>query len=65
MSAQDALKILEAMPEDKFQAFFKALPQRVQLLVRGGLVNWREVLPQWYIKSTECSLSTTAQLKNA
>lgn len=47
---RDASKTLETLPEDKFQAFFQSLPARVQLLVRGGLVDWREVLPQWYIK---------------
>lgn len=51
MSESMALKALEAMPEADFQAFFKSLPSRVQLLVRGGMQNWRDVLPQWYIKS--------------
>ena len=45
-----ALKILEEMPEKKFQDFFKSLPLRVQLCCKGGLVDWREVLPYWYIK---------------
>lgn len=51
MSETMALKTLEAMPEPEFQAFFKSLPSRVQLLVRGGMQDWREVLPQWYVKS--------------
>lgn len=45
-----ALSTLEEMPEPEFQKFFKSLPQRTQLIVRGGLANWREVLPEWYIK---------------
>lgn len=48
-----ALKELETMPEADFQAFFKSLPERVQFLVRTGVTNWREVLPQWYAKSKE------------
>ena len=51
MTNQDALKILEEMPEDKFQQFFTSLPYRVQLACKGGLVDWRETLPQWYKKS--------------
>ena len=50
MTKIEALKILEAMPEDSFQVFFKSLPSRVQLIVKGGLADWREVLPEWYIK---------------
>ena len=50
MSNAHALAKLEAMPEAEFQAFFKSLPARVQLIVRGGLSNWREVLPEWYIQ---------------
>jgi len=54
MTQQDALAILEAMPEPEFQAFYRALPGRTRLLCEGGLVNWRDVLPNWYIKrSTE------------
>lgn len=51
MSETMALKTLEAMPDADFQSFFKSLPLRVQLLVRGGMQDWREVLPKWYIKS--------------
>jgi len=53
LSAEEtaALKILEEMPEEEFQKFFKSLPYRVQLLCQGGLVAWKEVLPQWYVKS--------------
>ncbi len=46
-----ALKTLEAMPDADFQAFLTSLPSRVQLLVRSGMSDWRNVLPQWYIKS--------------
>ena len=44
MNNDEAIKRLEEMPEDKFQAFFGGLPGRVQLLVKGGLVDWRECL---------------------
>ena len=50
MSKAEAIMQLEEMPEDKFQAFFKGLPLRVQLCVQGGLVDWRECLANWYIK---------------
>lgn len=50
MTEAIALSRLEAMPEPEFQKFFKGLPARVQLCVRGGMVDWRRVLPQWYIK---------------
>lgn len=44
-----ALKLLEEMPEDEFQEFFNSLPGRVQLCCKGGLVDWKEILPYWYI----------------
>lgn len=50
MSKQEAIKIVEDMPEDKFQEFFNNLPMRTQLCVKGGLVDWRECLANWYIK---------------
>ncbi len=50
MSKQEALKTLEAMPEPEFQTFFQKLPERVKLLVKAGFVDWKETLPQWYIK---------------
>ena len=50
MTETKALETLKAMPETEFQTFFKSLPERVKLLVRSGMVNWQEVLPQWYIK---------------
>ena len=55
MSEEKALKILEEMPEEKFQEFYNSLPYRVRLCCEGGLVDWREVLPQWfqvYVKLT-------------
>ena len=50
MTQKTALEILESMSEDDFQTFFNKLPLRTQLLVKGGLADWREVLPEWYIK---------------
>ena len=50
MTEAKALSILKAMPEPEFQKFFKGLPARVQLIIKGGLANWRQVLPEWYIK---------------
>ncbi len=50
MNKAEALVILEAMPEPEFHAWFKELPARVRLCVGGGLVNWKDVLPEWYIK---------------
>ena len=50
MNNPEAIKRLEEMPEDKFQAFFAGLPLRVQLCVQGGLVDWRECLANWYIR---------------
>ena len=50
MSKSEALKILEEMPEPEFQEFFESLPARVRLCCQGGLVDWKEALPQWFIK---------------
>ena len=47
MTEQEALAILEDMPEPKFQKFFKSLPLRTQYGCR--LISWKEVLPEWYI----------------
>ncbi len=44
----NTLQELEQLPEKEFQAFFATLPERVKLCVRGGLVDWRAVLPEWY-----------------
>ena len=52
------LKELEELPEEEFQAFFQGLPERVKLIVKGGLVNWKEVLPLWYrIKKVDSTAS--------
>lgn len=48
-----ALRVLEDMPEPEFQEWFESLPPRVVLCVKGGLVNWKVVLPHWYIKTQE------------
>ena len=48
---QNALISLENMTDEEFNKFLVSLPQRVQLLVRANFVNWREVLPIWYIKT--------------
>ena len=64
MSKIEAIKVLEEMPEDDFQSFFKGLPGRVQLLVKGGMVDWRECLSDWYIRdggSHETSLASLDQ----
>ena len=50
MNNHEAIKRLEEMPEGQFQLFFGGLPWRVQLLVKSGLVDWRECLANWYIK---------------
>lgn len=50
MSEHEALAKLEAMPEAEFQAFFAKLPERVKLLVKSGMSDWRKVLPEWYIE---------------
>ena len=39
---------LETMSDTEFNIFLTSLPQRVQFLVRSGMANWREVLPEWY-----------------
>ncbi len=50
MKEQEALKILEAMPDTVFDKFFQALPLRTRLLIEGGMADWKEVCPKWYIK---------------
>jgi len=50
MTQPEALKILEEMPEPEFQEFFNSLPARTRLCCQGGLVDWKEALPQWFIK---------------
>ena len=51
MKIKEALIVLENMPEKQFQEWFGDLPYKVRLMVGGGLVNWREILPIWYIKT--------------
>lgn len=51
MELQEAIKIVEDMPEDEFQAWYKSLPYRTRLCVQGGLVDWREILGKWYIST--------------
>jgi hypothetical protein len=53
MDTEKALKILMEMNEREFQTFFDSLPPRVKLMVKGGMVDWKEVLPQWYINFKE------------
>jgi len=50
MTREDAMETLEQLPEEEFQEFFVKLPGRTQMLLKGGLVDWRDVLPEWYIK---------------
>ena len=51
MTKKQALKLLEKMTDTEFGIFFDKLPERVRILVRAGFVNWKEILPEWYIKS--------------
>ena len=53
MKTDKALEVLKKMPEKDFQTFFEMLPLRVQMLVKARMVNWEEVLPQWYINFKE------------
>ena len=53
LAKRDALKKLEAMSDQEFDTFLASLPERVGLLVRSRMVDWREVLPEWYIKQHE------------
>jgi len=53
MTKETALGILENMPDDEFNEFLNNLPMRTQLCVKGGLVNWKDVLPDWYIKGVK------------
>ena len=48
MTLKEAIKKVEAMPEKEFRVWFKSLPYRTQLLVGGGMVDWREVLGDWF-----------------
>jgi len=46
---QRALNTLEAMDNEDFEQFLDSLPLRTQMMVSSGLVDWREVLPRWYL----------------
>jgi len=50
MTKEEALKILEKMTDKEFDGFLKNLPNRVHLLLKAGFVDWKKVLPQWYLK---------------
>ena len=50
MSEAKALAELEAMSDAEFLAFVAKLPERVKLLGRTGMCDWRTVLPAWYVK---------------
>ena len=50
MNKTQALKILEEMTDKDFDEFLKVLPQRVHLLLKSHLIDWKKVLPQWYLK---------------
>ena len=50
MTKEKALNILEKMTDRKFTTFLDNLPLRTQMLVKARFVDWREVLPQWYIE---------------
>lgn len=50
MTDPEALLKLECMTDQEFTDFCDGLPPRVQLLLKAGFVDWREVCPQWYIK---------------
>lgn len=48
MTTEQKIEFIDNMPEAEFQAFFKSLPARVQLCVRGGMVsNWRATLAEY------------------
>lgn len=49
MSKAMALQALEAMSDQEFNTFLSGLPARVGMLVRSRMVDWREVLPEWYL----------------
>ena len=50
MTKKEALTILENMPEEEFQVFYMKLPHRTTLLLQAGMVDWKEVLPGWFLK---------------
>ena len=42
-----ALQKLENMDNAEFDTFFQSLPPRVKVIIKGGLVKWQLVLPQY------------------
>lgn len=50
MTEEEALQKLDEMEDKEFMEFLDSLPPRVVLMVKGRMVNWREVLPAWYVK---------------
>lgn len=55
MTELQALDELEAMTDTEFNTFLQSLPSRVRILIHG-VVDWRTVLPEWYIKSKELTV---------
>jgi len=45
----EALLTLRRMSDVQFNKFLSTLPPRVQLLVRGRMCDWEQVLPGWYV----------------
>jgi len=39
---------LTELSDEEFNKFFDQLPLRVQILIKGKLVAWQEVLPEYY-----------------
>ena len=51
MTEPEALRELEEMNEADFARFWNGfVSSRARLLITGGMADWREVLPKWYIK---------------
>lgn len=42
------MKKLTELSDEEFNKFFDQLPLRVQILIKGKLVAWQEVLPEYY-----------------
>jgi len=42
------MKTIENISDEEFNTFFKQLPERVKLSVKGGLGDWKEILPEWF-----------------
>jgi hypothetical protein len=46
----EALKAIDGMDDKKLNEFIEKCPPRVQILVRGHMVDYREVLADWYMR---------------